>query len=594
MMFEPKLWPLIRQHFMTLLMTVLSGFAAGLASIAVAAGIARVIGAVFLQQADLQHIWPSLGWILLAALSRSLFLWLSEFAAGRLAAEVKLQLRQAFAHKLMRLGPMAISAWPAGELSAMMNDGVDALDAYVRRYLPQLSLAALVPLATAAYVLALDPLSGLILLLTAPLIPLFMILIGQLAKARSEAQWQRLQRMSGHFFDRIQGLVELRSLGHGAAQAGEIHKVSLDLARATFEVLKIAFLSALVLELLSTLSTAIVAVEIGLRVLYSRLEFVQALTVLLLAPEFYLPLRLLGARFHDGTNGQAAAKKIFAFLTLPELIQVEGSGLAAPSQAPEIEIRDLHFHYPARKSGETQQADSAEADPSNPSHAPKDALKAINLHIPAASSLALVGGSGSGKSTLAKLMMRLADPQQGEILVNGQNLRQIDLEGWRSGIAWLPEQAHIFSGSVADNIRLALSDADDAAVHAAAKKAQLHDFIMQLPEQYKSQVGENARLLSGGQGQRLALARAFLQDPQLVILDELTAQLDPQIEAQVVQNTLEWLRGRTAIIIAHRLSTIRQVDQIAVLKDGQVLEVGSHEALLAKQGAYAQMLKSSA
>ena len=583
MMFERRLLPLLRPQLAMLLATVLSGFIAGLAGIFVAVGVARAVGALFLHDAGLQQIEPILRWTLLAAAGRAVFLWSGEVAAQRLAGRVQLQLRKSLHQKLMRLGPVALSAWPAGELSALMNDGVEALDAYLRRYLPQLSLAALVPLAIATYVIVLDPLSGLVLLLTAPLIPLFMVLIGKLAKARSEAQWQRLQRMSGHFLDRIQGLIELRSIGYGAAQADEIHKVSLSLARSTFEVLKIAFLSALVLELLSTLSTAIVAVEIGLRVLYARLDFVPALSLLLLAPEFYLPLRMLGARFHDGSSGQAAANKIFAFLAQAELPQAK-SPLAAPRQAPTIEIRDLSFHYPAR---------AQEGGVTTKKKEVRQALRDISLHIPAGKSLAQIGRSGSGKSSLAKLLLRFADPQRGQILVDGQDLRSFDLQDWRRRITWLSDRPQVFAGSIADNIRLACPDADDEAVHIAAKNAELHDFINDLPDKYETGLGENAQRLSGGQAQRLALARAFLQDPVLVILDELSAQLDPQLEQRVMQNTLRWLKGRSALIIAHRLSTVRLADQIAILDEGTLLETGSHEQLLAKSGHYARMLQAA-
>ena len=637
-MLKPQLWGLAA--------AVGTGFAAGLASIAIAVVVARVIAAVFLQGAELSQIQPQLLVLLGFGVLRAGLQWLSEQAAGRVAGAVKVTLRQALAQKILRLGPIGISAWPAGELTALINEGVESLDAYLRRYLPQLSLAALVPLAIATYVLVQDPLSGLVLLVTAPLIPLFMVLIGRLAKARSEAQWQRLQRMSGHFLDRVQGLVALRTLGRGAQQAQEIHAVSLDLARATMAVLQVAFLSALVLELLSTLSTAVVAVEIGLRVLYSRLDFVHALTVLLLAPEFYLPLRLLGARFHDGSNGLAAAQKIFALLETPELAPPRAGQKPAPRQAMSINFAQVSFRYPRRVNvhegpaalapprqslvgtplpssasprghhepsakavdGEfpgrerlarrhdalsTQHRDVPEqsaAPVAEPDDLSKAALHQVSLDIGAGQTLALVGASGSGKSTLAALLLGFAEPTTGRILVNQEDLRDIDRQDWRDQIAWVSERPHLFAGSVEDNIRLARPDIDHAQVVAAAKKAQLHELIETLPQGYESQLGEGGMRLSGGQAQRLALARAFVQDAPLVVLDEISAQLDPEIEARLTTEIFDWLRGRTALIIAHRLSTVRQADQIAVLRDGQVIEQGCHDSLLKAQGLYAQML----
>ena len=459
-----------------------------------------------------------------------------------------------------------------GELAATALNGIEDLDAYFREYLPQLVLSLLIPFSILLFVFPTDVLSGLVMLLTAPLIPFFMILIGIVTGVRAKNQFAALSRLSAHFLDMLQGLTTLKLFGRSREQSRTIADISDRFRVATMDVLRIAFLSALALELISTISIAIIAVEIGLRLLYGKLSFEHAFFVLILAPEFYLPLRLLGTRFHAGMNGVAAAQRVFTVLETP----------VPPAPAPDtlqpvpvgdfsITFEAVHFAYD----------DGA-----------RHALNGVSFTLPARHSVALVGPTGGGKSTIVQLLLRFIDPTEGYITVNGTPLAAFPADGWRDQIAWVPQRPYLFNASVADNIRLARPDAPLNDVIRAARQAHADTFVDALPQGYDTPVGERGSRLSGGQAQRIALARAFLKDAPLLILDEATSNLDPETET-LLQDAIETLmRDRTVLIVAHRLSTIYRADQIVVLDSGQVIEIGRHETLLAHAGVYRDLVQA--
>jgi thiol reductant ABC exporter CydD subunit len=449
----------------------------------------------------------------------------------------------------------------------------------------------LIPLAILAFVFPLDFTSGLVLLLTAPLIPLFMILIGSLAQELTQRQWVSLSRMSAHFLDVLQGLTTLKLLGRSREQAAMIALISNRFRQTTMGVLRVAFLSALVLELVATLSTAVVAVEIGLRLLYGYLAFEQAFFVLLLAPEFYLPLRLLGTRFHAGTAGVTAARRIFEILdtSLPTTTadrrpQTAESYRQEDFDSPAntivkkaaqstlrlvIRFADVHYAY-----------DDGQ----------RPALKGVSFTIKTGQKIALVGPSGAGKSTIAHLLLGFIAPIQGLITVDGVPLTELNMAAWRAHLAWVPQQPYLFHASVSDNIRLARPEATLEQVIRAARLAQAHDFIEALPQSYETIIGERGARLSGGQAQRLALARAFLKDVPFLILDEATANLDPLHELQIQAALQQLIQGRTVLIIAHRLSTVYTADKILVMAGGQVVETGNHASLVQQPGLYRRLV----
>ncbi len=569
---DRRLWHQVARSRGLLLAAIGFGLLAGLLLIAQAYLLSQAINRVFLGRATLADITRLLGLLAAVIVGRALALGGAELAGHLLADRVKAALRERLLAHIVTLGPAYTRDERSGELAHTVTEGIEALHAYVSEYLPQLALAVLLPLTMLAVVFPLDLLSGVVLLLTAPMIPLLMILIGKAANWQSRRQWTQLSRMSAHFLDVLQGLPTLKIFGRSREQAATIAAVSEQFRDATMSVLRVAFLSAFVLEMLATISTAIIAVEIGLRLLYGRLDFDKALFILILAPEYYLPLRQLGARFHAGVSGVTAAARIFAVLeTRPSDCAPPPAAAPQTIPAPPFDLRfeDVHYAY-----------DDGD----------RPALNGLTLHIPAGQTVALVGPSGAGKSTVAHLLLRFLAPTAGRITVNGRDLCDLPADQWRGQIAWVPQWPYLFDGTVADNIRLGRPDASPDAVIQAAQQAGADGFIRALPDGYDTHIGERGARLSGGQAQRLALARAFLRDAPLVILDEATANLDPETEASILAALEALRRGRTVLVIAHRLHTLRNADQIAVLATGRVVEYGPPAALSAQSGPYRQLL----
>lgn len=574
MKIDLRLLRLAINQSLLLALTILTGLAAGVLVVVQARIFSRVINLSYLSGLGLESLWSLLSWLLGLIFLRACLVWFSEVSAGELSLRVKSALRNRLFEHIQALGPAYIRGEESGELDNVLQEGVETLDAYFSQYLPQLALAALIPVTYLFFVFPLDWLSGLILLLTAPLIPIFMILIGSLAQNLTRRQWTALSRMSAFFLDVLQGLTTLKILGRSKAQAKVLAEVSDHFRRVTMGVLKVTFLSALALELVSTLSTAVVAVQVGLRLLYGRLEFEQALFVLLLAPEFYLPLRTLGTRFHAGMAGVTAAGRIFEILSRPvATANTEGDAKEAVkfqlNQAPKIRCENLSLEYEHRL-----------------------VLDTVSFTLQPGQVTALVGPSGAGKSTLSELLLGFIQPTCGGIFLDGQPLSSLALEDWRKLLAWVPQNPYLFHESVLNNIRLGRPQASMEEVIQAARQAHAHEFIQAMPQGYATQIGEGGARLSGGQAQRIALARAFLRNAPVVILDEPTAHLDLVTERQVQEALAQLLVGRTVVVIAHRLSTVRAAHQILVLDRGRIVEQGQHNSLLAQGGLYASLLKA--
>lgn len=533
--------------------------------------LASSVQAVLFEQADLVDLMPWLAGLLLVFCLRAGFGWVSEQAAFQGALQVKLQIRQLLYNKLQSLGSAWLSEERSGAVTTLLSDGVEQLEAYYARYLPAMRLSVYVPLLILVVVLTQDWLSALVLFVTAPLIPLFMMLIGKGTEQRNQQQWQQLARMSAYFLDVIQGLSTLKLFNASRREAEAIAEVSEQYRQSTMSVLRVAFLSSFTLEFFTSVSIAVVAVLVGFRLFWGELEFFKGFFVLLLAPEFYLPLRNLGVQYH------ARMQALGVVGSMQEILQQVGQPSNQPLATWEglneqtIQLRDITFYYPDGR----------------------QALTDFNLTIPAKQTLALVGASGAGKSTVLQLLLGFIEPQVGDILVGSRPLNQIPRKEWHKQIAWLPQRAQLFAMSVEDNIRMGQS-ASWEAVKTAAQAAQAHEFIERLPQGYASLMGEAGLGLSGGQRQRIALARVFLKAAPLIILDEATAHLD-QASETLIQEALAQLQGQhTIVLIAHHLQTIQNADCIAVLDQGRVLACGRHAELLKTCTAYQTMLAAYA
>ncbi|MET8326744.1 thiol reductant ABC exporter subunit CydD [Streptomyces sp. NPDC005181] len=481
------------------------------------------------------------------ALGRGLVSWLTELAAYRASAAVKSELRGRLLDRAAELGPDWLSGQRTGSLVALATRGVDALDDYFARYLPQLGLAVVVPVAVLARIVTEDWVSAAIIVVTLPLIPLFMILIGWATQSRMDRQWQLFSRLSGHFLDVVAGLPTLKVFGRAKAQAESIRTITSQYRKATLRTLRIAFLSSFALELLATLSVALVAVTIGMRLVHGELDLYTGLVVLILAPEAYLPIRQVGAQYHAAAEGLSAAEEIFAILET----EPRAGGSADVPQSLRLELEGVTVRHEGR------------TEPS---------LDGASLVVDEGETVALVGPSGAGKSTLLNVVLGFTAPDEGRIRVGGVDLATLAPERWRERIAWVPQRPQLFAGTIAENVRLARPDADDSAVTAALRDAGAHDFVAELPDGAQTLLGEDGAGLSAGQRQRLALARAFLADRPLLLLDEPTASLDGETEAGIVEAVRRLAARRTVLLVVHRPALLSVADRVVVLESGAAPE----------------------
>jgi thiol reductant ABC exporter CydD subunit len=491
--------------------------------------------------------------LLLAALvaGRALCTWLTAVTGRAAASAVKSDLRRDLLRQVVTLDPAARAGARPGEVAVLLGHGLDALDGYFIRYLPQVVLAALVPPVVVLVAAASDLTAALILAVTLPLIPVFLALVGLATRDRTERQWRAVADLGAHLLDVLEGLPTLRIFGRVRHQRRVLAELTERHRLATMAALRWAFTSSLVLELIASLGTALVAVTVGLRLAGGSLDLRTALVVLLLAPEAYLPLRNVGAAFHASTEGATAAQQAL------DLLDDHAAHVTLPSGG-------------RRPVGELHPITLARVTVVHPDRA-RPALDEVSVTIGAGEHLGIVGPSGAGKSTLLALVMGLAVPTTGRVIVGGVDLAGVDLDDWRRHLAWLPQRPHLFADTIAANIALARPDAGEAATARAAEAAGLGELLERLPAGLRTPIGAGGLPLSGGEAQRIALARALLRNAPIVLLDEPTASLDESTERAVLESLATLLAGRTALIVTHRTAPLELVDRTLVLDDGRLL-----------------------
>lgn len=525
------------------------GIGAGLAVIAQASLLARIVARAF-AGVPVRALTTDLALLVVAFAVRGASAWGMEVAGRRAAWDVLSELRLSLISKRLRAQPLALDGADGAEIAAASVQGVEALEGYFARYLPQVVLASIVPLLVIAWVAFVDLEAAVIMLLTLPLVPVFMWLIGLYTQERTQARWRALQLLSSHFLDVVRGLPTLRAFGRAGDEEVALGEVGERYRRATMETLRVSFLSGSVLELAATLGVALVAVSAGVRLADGSLGLQAGLVVIVLAPELYLPFRRLGAEFHASADGLAVAERMFALLDAPAATPA-GGGVLVPSPAhATVRFERVSFAYPSRD---------------------RPVLDRLDLELSPGETVALVGKSGAGKTTVAALLLGLLEPTAGRVTVGGVDLCSADIEHWRRQIAWVSQHPALFRGTVAQNIRLGDPDARERSVIDAAVMAGADTFIGELPDGYDTVVGDGGRPLSAGERRRIALARAFLRDAPLAILDEPTADLDPVNVALVTGAVRRLHAGRTLLVIAHRPELVASADRVVRLSDGAAL-----------------------
>ncbi|KAB7704696.1 thiol reductant ABC exporter subunit CydD [Bacillus aerolatus] len=531
-----------------------------------------IVDRVFLKDESFQEIVPLLLALLGVLVVRAALTYINGRTGVKMASKAKREFRQSLLAKYARNPVHASLQGQSGQKVSVIMDAVDEIDSYFSRYIPQVIQTSIVPLIILAAAFSQHANTGWIMLITAPFIPLFMIIIGIKTQKKSEEQLEKMAEFSGKFLDTLQGLTTLKLFGRAAKQKELIQKSSLDFREATMQVLKIAFLSSLSLEFISTLSIGMIALEAGLRlVVFENISFFTAFFVLVLAPEFYLSLKELGSAFHTGRGSMGAAKKITEELERTEMAVQWGQVPLKSETPPAIELQGAEFSY-----GEEGFS-----------------LKNINAAIPPYGQIAIVGRSGSGKTTLLHLIAGLTAPTAGNVLVNGQPRAEYNEKDWFDQLSYISQHPYLFSGTIAENIAIGgRTDASRAEVERAAEKAGLAGLIESLENGYDTAVGEAGRGLSGGEKQRVAVARAFLKRPSIILFDEPTTGLDLHTERMLQISMKELAQTSTVITVAHRLHTIKNADVILFLDQGELIAAGTHEELLQSTAGYRKMFSA--
>ena len=508
----------------------------------------------------------TISYLAIAIIVRLLAHYIQEAVANRLGTAVKASFREHALEHMFKLGVQHKERH--GDVIHLLTDGLEQVDAYVARYIPQILYAIMIPLIMGIAIVDALPIIGIILIVTVPLIPFFMILIGKQADRLNKEQWERMSFLSGHFLDVLQGITTLKLFGRAKDQIKVIGRLSEEFKDSTLKVLRVAFLSALVLELVSTISTALIAVYLGLTLLDGEIAFFPAFFILLLAPEFYTPFRQLGAAFHTGMAGKTSILKYEDFMNREPSLPVGGT-TRLDGSVEHIEIKDLTFTYKNSDNG----------------------VRQITLEAKRNAPIMLVGESGAGKSTIAHIVGGFLQAPLGTVTVDGHDICDLNIDWWRQQITYVSQHPHIMKGTLREVLSFGM-DVSDKEILDACKEVQLLDVISRHADGLDAVIGEGGLGLSGGERQRVALARAFLRKGQVLILDEVTAHLDVKTESIISTAIQQLMKDKLVIIIGHRLQTMHWASKLYVLKQGIIIQQGSYEELVAVDGYFKDLVAS--
>lgn len=547
--------------------------------------LAEVISALFAGE-PLKEQWGTALLFLLAFLVRHACAMLMSRVSYRFAEATGSTMRREMMDKLFQLGPRMVGGRGTGDLVTLVLEGVTKFRTYLESIIPRMVGMSITPILVLIYVYTLDTSSGVILTITMPIIIVFMILIGMTARKQMDRQLKSYRTLSNHFVDSLRGLETLKFLGRSRSHSESIATVSDRYRSATMRTLRVAFLSSFALDFFTMLSVASVAVSLGLRLVNEQMTLVTGLTILILAPEYFLPVRLVGSDFHATLDGKEAAEAMKSIIdqdeVKAEVLNESGEPLAETSVKSSESIFSWNENSVLTLNNVSVKYEEAGLS----------SLDAVNLRFKGASKIGIIGESGAGKSTLVDILGGFLHPTSGNITVNGTTVSALTDETWRKQTSYIPQRPYIFSGTLADNIRFYYPDASMEAVAAAVKATGLSELVATLPNGLQEMIGGGGRSLSGGQEQRVALARALLSSRQIMLLDEPTAHLDIETEYELKETMLPLFEGKLVFLATHRLHWMLDMDVIVVMKQGKVAEIGTHQELLARKGAYYELIGS--
>jgi ATP-binding cassette subfamily C protein CydD len=563
-----------------ILIAVGLGLSGGVLLIFQARFLARIIHGAFMENRSIDVLMPLFALLVGIVILRSLLGWAREVCGFHAGAKIRQEVRMALLNHIFSLGPAYTSRRSTGALTSTALEQVEGLHDFYAFYIPQLAMAVMIPAAILAFVFPYSWAAGILLLVTAPLIPLFMILVGMGAESISQRHFQALARMSAYFLDVLQGLPTLKLFDRSKGVEKTIAKISNNYRIKTMAVLRVAFLSSAVLEFFSSVSLALVAIYLGMSFLgyfsfglYGKpLSLDVGFFILLLAPDFYLQLRELGTHYHARAEAAGAAEEILKIIAVPRPEAQADLSVFLKTDVIHIQCRDVYLGYDNGR---------------------LPALRGASFDLKTGEQVTLVGASGAGKTTILNLLLGFLQPDKGRILVNDTPLAALTPESWRENIAWIGQQPFLFHGTIKENILVGRPQASAGEIKQAARRAGVLDFSVALPGGLDTLVGEQGRGLSRGQAQRVALARAFVKDAPILLLDEPTAGLDVENEMRVIRALKEFCRDRTVLTLTHRLANIKQADRILVLDNGSVVEKGTYSALMAAGGVFHRLVNRS-